>query len=92
MIRSLTNFMVLIGFTLLLPVACIAAWSWGSEDEQWLMKVAFCVLSPFCADLWYILLSHLVLRRRSSYLVQFVIFVLGYAVIFLLLKFRTVPF
>jgi hypothetical protein len=92
MLRSLTNFVVLIGFTLMLPLFCAAAWGWGSEDEKWLMKVVFCVLSPFCADLWYIVLSHIVLRRRSSYLMQFVIFVLGYAGIFLLLKFRTVAF
>jgi hypothetical protein len=91
-IRSFINFVVLLGFTLMLPFFCIAAWGWESEDEKWLMKVAFCVLSPFCADLWYILLSHLVFRRRSSYLMQFVIFVLAYAGIFLLLKSGMVTF
>jgi hypothetical protein len=54
------------------------------------MKVAICVLSPFCAVMWYIVSSHLVLHRRSSYLMQFAIFVLGYAGIFLLLKSRMV--
>ena len=92
MIRSLINFVVLVGFTLTLPLFCIAAWGWGSKDEQWLMKILFCVLGPFCADLWYILLSHLVFKRRSSYLMQFVIFVLGYAGIFLLLRSRMVTF
>jgi hypothetical protein len=58
----------------------------GSADEKWLMKAAFCVLSSFCLDLWCIILSHLVFRRRSSYLVQFLIFVLGYAGIFMMLK------
>jgi hypothetical protein len=83
MIRSLINLGVLVGFTLTLPFLCVAAWGWGSADEKWLMKVAFCVLGLFCADLWYILLSHLVFRRRSSYLAQFLIFVLGYAGVFL---------
>jgi len=79
MMRSLINFVVLLGFTLTLPVFCAAAWLWGSEDEKWLMKVLFCVLSPFCMDLWYLILWHLVLRRKSNYFVQFLIFVLGYA-------------
>jgi hypothetical protein len=75
LIQSAVNFVVLIGLTLLLPLFCMAAWLWGSKDEQWLMKVLFCVLSPFCACLWYILLSHLVLARRSSYLIQFLVFI-----------------
>jgi hypothetical protein len=92
MIRSLTNLVVVIGFTLMLPFLCAAAWGWGSADEKSLMKVAFCALGPFCADFWYIIVSHLVFRRRSSYLVQFMIFVLGYSGIFLLLKSRMVAF
>jgi hypothetical protein len=36
LIRSLINFVVLVGFTLTLPLFCIAAWGWGSKDEQWL--------------------------------------------------------
>lgn len=92
MIRSLINFVVLLGFTLTLPVFCAAAWVWGSDDEKWLMKVLFCVLSPFCTDLWYLILWHLVLRRKSSYFVQFLIFLLGYAGIFLLLKSGLVRF
>ncbi len=86
MIRSLMNFLAFNAFVLLLPLACFAAWGWGSSDEKFLMKAAFCVLSPFCADLWYILLSHLVFRRRSSYLMQALIIIGGYAVIALLLK------
>jgi len=50
------------------------------------MKVAFCVLGPFCLDFWYLLLWHLVLRRESSYFVQLMIFVLGYSGVFFLLK------
>jgi hypothetical protein len=92
MIRSLINFVVMVGFTLTLPLFCFAAWGWGSADERWLMKVCFCVLGPFCLDLWYLILSNLVLRRRASYVLQFMIFVLGYSGIFLLLKSRMVAF
>lgn len=92
MIRSLINFVVLVGFTLTLPFFCGAAWLWGSTDERLLMKIAFCILAPFCADLWCLILSHLVFGRRSSYLVQFFIFVLGYAGIVLLIKSGAVRF
>jgi hypothetical protein len=74
LIRGIGNLVVLVAFTLLLPFFCAAAWLWGSADERWLMKVAFCILSPFCAVLWYIIASHLLLRRRSSYVIQFVVF------------------
>jgi hypothetical protein len=76
LIRSAGNFVLLVGFTALLPFFCFAAWRWGSQDEVWLMKVAGCVLSPFCAVLWYIVASHLLLRRSSSYFIQFVVFCL----------------
>ena len=92
MIRSLVNFVVMVGFTLTLPAFGFMAWGWGSADERWLMKVCFCVLGPFCLDFWYITLSNLVLRRRASYLVQFMIFALGYAGIFLMLKSGVVRF
>jgi hypothetical protein len=48
--------------------------------------VLFCVLSPFWACLWYILLSHLVLRRRSSYFIQFLVFNLHALLVILMLK------
>ena len=92
MIRSFVNFVVLVGFTLALPLFCVAAFGWGSADDKSVMKVLFCVLAPFCADLWYLVLWHLVLRRESSYLVQFVIFVGGYAGIFLILASGMVRF
>jgi hypothetical protein len=76
LIRGIGNFVVLVAFTLLLPFFCAAAWLCGSPDERWLMKVLGCVLSPFCAVLWYIIASHLLLRRRSSYFLQFVVFCL----------------
>jgi hypothetical protein len=92
MIRSLMNFLAFNAFVLLLPVACFAAWGWGSPDEKWLMKVAFCALGPFCLDFWYLIVTHLVVRRQSSYLVQFMIFVLGYSGVFFLLKSGMVRF
>jgi hypothetical protein len=92
MIRSLTNFWAFNAFVLLLPVACFAAWAWGSPDEKWLMKVAFCALGPFCLDLWYLIVTHLVLRRQSSYLMQALIIIGGYAGIFLMLKSSMVRF
>jgi hypothetical protein len=77
---------------LMLPFFCAAAWFWGSADERWLMKVCFCVLSPFCLDFWYLILSNLVLRRRASYVLQFMIFVFGYTRVFFLLKSGMVRF
>jgi len=54
-------------------------------DERWLLKMAFTFLGPFSAVLWYITFSHLVLRRRAGYFIQFVVFVGTAAVIYLLL-------
>jgi len=92
MIRSLMNFLAFNAFVLLLPVACFAACGWGSPDEKWLMKVALCVLGPFCADFWYLIVTHLVLRRQSSYPMQALIIIGGYAGVFLLLKSHVVTF
>ena len=92
MIRSFINLVVLVGFTLMLALFCGAAWLWGSRDEQWLMMAAFCVLSPFCAVMWYNVASHLVLHRKSSYLIQFLVFVGMAGVAFLLLQDRIITF
>ncbi|PYT65321.1 MAG: hypothetical protein DMG39_29510 [Acidobacteria bacterium] len=92
MIRSLMNFLAFNAFVLLLPVDCFAAWGWGSPDEKWLMKAAVCALGPLCAALWYIVLSHLVFRRRSSYLVQFLIILGGYGAIACLIRERIIRF
>jgi hypothetical protein len=92
MIRSLLNFLAFNAFVLLLPLFCFAAWRWGSSDEQWLMKVASCALGPFCAAIWYILLSRPALGRKPGYAMPFLIIVLGYAGIISLLKFRIVGF
>ena len=86
MLRGLINFMALVGFTLMLPFFCAAAWVCGSADEKWLMKVALCALGPFCLNFWYLIFRHIVLRKDSSYVTQFLIFVLGYAAVFFLLK------
>jgi hypothetical protein len=86
MIRSLINFVAMVGFTLTLPFFCAAAWVGGSSDEKWLMKVAFCALGPFCLDFWYLIFRHIVLRKDLSYLVQLMIFVLGYSGVFFLVK------
>ncbi len=77
LIRGIGNFVLLVAFTLLLPLFCFAAWRWGSPDEIWLMKVLTSVLSPFSAVLWYIIASHALFRRRSSFVVQFSIFCLS---------------
>jgi membrane protein YdbS with pleckstrin-like domain len=74
LIRSAGNLLLVVAFTLLLPFFCAAAWLWGSADERWLMKVALCVLSPFTAVFYYIIASHLLLRRRSSFFIQFLVF------------------
>jgi len=76
LIRSAGIFVLLVSFTAVLPFFCFAAWRWGSPDEVWLMKVAGCVLSPFCAVMWYIVPSRLLLRRRSSYFIQLLVFCL----------------
>jgi len=92
MIRGLTNFAVLVGFTLMLPFFCAAAWRWGNADERILMTIAGCVLAPFTAVLWYILLSHLILHRRSSYLVQFLIFLCSAAGVVMLIRNGVITF
>jgi hypothetical protein len=56
------------------------------------MKVAFCALGPFYLDFWSLIFQHIVLRKDSSYLVQFLIFVIGYAGVFFLLKSGIVRF
>jgi hypothetical protein len=85
LIRSAGNFLVLVAFTLLLPLFCAAARLWGSADERWLMKAAFTFLGPFSAVLWFITISNLVFHRRAGYLMQFVIFLGTATVIYMLL-------
>ena len=53
--------------------------------DRFFLKAAFTFLSPFSAVVWYIAFSHIVLRRRSGYLMQLVIFVGTASMIYLLL-------
>lgn len=43
-------------FILLMPLLLVAASIWGTEDEQWLMRIAFWVTFPFTVILWAIIL------------------------------------
>lgn len=92
MIRGLMNSIVFAGFVLLLPLFGAMAWFAGSSDEKFLMKAGFCLLSPLCACLWYVLIAPLVFRRPASYLTLFLIIVFGYAGIVLMLKSRMMTF
>ncbi len=87
MIRGLVNSIAFAGFTLLLPVFGFMAWGWGSSDEKFLMKAAFCALGPFCMAMWVI-----ILRRKPGFLVPILVIVLSYAGIALLLKERVIAF
>jgi hypothetical protein len=88
MVRGIGNFLATATFVLLLPFFCFAAWRWGSPDEQWLMKMAFCLVSPLTLAMWYAL----IFRRRFSYLVQILLILGGYAGIVWLLKERVIAF
>ncbi|MGA2923853.1 MAG: hypothetical protein ABSE28_22345 [Candidatus Sulfotelmatobacter sp.] len=90
-LSQVVSFVAVVLFTLALPFLVVAAAIWGgnltgaASDSIWPIKMGATVLGPFSAVLWYILVSHLVLRRRAGYLMQLVIFVGTAAVIYLLL-------
>lgn len=86
MIRSLLNFLAMCGFVGLLPFFLAASYLLGSKDEQWLMRAASCLFGPCCLVIWYIAGSHLIFKRRASYLVQFLIFVAGYGLVALAIR------
>ena len=92
MLRWLGNSLAFLGFVFLLPILGFMAWAAGSPDEKWLMRVAACALGPFCLDFWYLVVTHIVLRRNSSYIVRLLIFVMGYAGIIFLLRSGMVRF
>jgi hypothetical protein len=79
---SLTTMLFVIALPFLLGLLLIPTLP---PDERWFLKMAFTFLGPFSAVLWYITISHLVLRRRAGYLMQLLIFVGTAAVIYLLL-------
>jgi hypothetical protein len=42
-------------FILLNPLLLVAVSIWGTEDEQWLMGIAFRVCLPFTVWMWYLI-------------------------------------
>jgi hypothetical protein len=79
---SLTTMLFVIVLPFLLALLLIPSLP---PDDRWFLKMAFTFLGPFSAVLWYILISHLVLRRRAGYIMQLVIFVGTASAIYLLL-------
>jgi hypothetical protein len=95
MLRNLLNLLALAGFFLLLSFFGASAYFWGSPDERWLMKIAFCALSPLCAAMWFVVLSRIFLRKRPlllSWLIQICIIIIGYRGVALLIKSGPVTF
>jgi hypothetical protein len=81
-LASITTMIFVIALPFLLGLLLIPSLP---PDDRWFLKAAFTFLGPFSAVLWFIVFSHLVLRRRAGYLMQFVIFLGTAAVIYLLL-------
>ena len=79
---SLTTMLFVVALPFLLGLLLIPTLP---PDDRWFLKMAFTFLSPFSAVLWLIAFSHLVLRRRSGYFMQLVIFVGTAAAIYWLL-------
>lgn len=80
-LSQIVSFIAVVLFTLALPFLVVVAAIWGGNltgaavESIWLIKMGATVLGPFRAVLWYIVVSHLVLRRRAGYFMQLVIFV-----------------
>lgn len=55
MLKWLLNLLAINAFILLMPLLLIASVFWGSEDEQWLMRIAFWVTFPFTVWMWYLI-------------------------------------
>jgi len=81
-LASLTTMLFVFVLPLLLGLLLIPSLP---PDDRWFLKMAFTFLGPFSAVLWFIAFSHLVLRRRAGYFMQFVIFLGTAAAIYLLL-------
>ena len=79
---SLTTMLFVVALPFLLGLLLIPSLP---PDDRFFFKAAFTFLSPFSAVVWYIAFSHIVLRRRSGYVMQFVIFVGTASMIYLLL-------
>jgi hypothetical protein len=88
---QIASFIVLVLFVLALPFLVVGTVIWGGSitgaaaDSIWLIKVGATFLGPFSSVLWYIVISHLVLRRRAGFLMQFIVFAGTIGVIYLLL-------
>ena len=89
---QIVSFIVLVLFVLALPFLVVAVIIWGrnitgaAADSIWLIKMGATFLGPFSTVLWYIALSHLVLKRSAGFLMQFVVFFGTAILIYLLLK------
>src|ERR1700733_6909899 len=79
---SITTMIFVIALPFLLGLLLIPSLP---PDDRFFLKAAFTFLSPFSAVVWYIAFSHIVLRRRSGYLMQLVIFLGTASMIYLLL-------
>jgi hypothetical protein len=88
---QIVSFIVLVIFVLALPFLVVGTVIWNGSitgaaaDSIWLIKVGATFLGPFSSVLWYIVISHLVLRRPAGYFIQFVVFLGTIGVIYLLL-------
>jgi hypothetical protein len=90
-LSQIVSFIVLVLFVLALPFLVVGTVIWGGRitgaaaDSIWLIKVGATFLGPFSSVLWYIVISHLVLKRSAGFLMQFVVFLGTAGVIYLLL-------
>jgi len=90
-LSQIVSFIVLVLFVLALPFLVVGTVIWGGSitgaaaDSIWLIKVGATFLGPFSSVLWYIVISHLVLKRSAGFLMQFVVFLGTAGVIYLLL-------
>src|SRR5579872_1546759 len=88
---QIASFVFLVTFVLALPLLVVGPVIWGGSitgaaaDSIWLIKVGAIFLGPFSAVLWYIVISHLVLKRSAGFLMQFVVFLGTIGVIYLML-------
>lgn len=57
-----------------------------NADAVWFVKMAGTVLLPFGAVFWYLAITHLVFRKESSYLVQFLVLVATAVLVYLMLR------
>ena len=89
-LSQIFSFIVLVLFILALPFLVVGTVIWGESitgaaaDSIWLIKVGATFLGPFSGVLWYLVLSHLVLKRSAGFLMQLVVFLGTAGVIYLL--------